>query len=101
VIQEWVSLAADGQALAYIREALIVFAATLIFTAAIGLLRFRESGNIVYARIHIVGVMDVACILLAFLLGYPLVGLTFFILTPLVSHLVGAAHHQRAGGGGL
>ena len=60
--------------------------ALLILAASIGLLRFGERENIVYARIHLAGVIDVVCIFLTLIMGYPLIALTYLVVVPLSGH---------------
>ena len=76
-------------------EELLLIPAFMIFTSAYGLLRFPEMNNIVYARIHITGVLDIACILALIILGYPFIGLTYLVLVPLAGHAIANAHHIR------
>ncbi len=72
-------------------------ASALILAASIGLLRFKERPNIVYARIHLAGVIDVACIFLTLILGYPLISLIYLALVPLSGHAIAEAHYGRGG----
>ena len=45
----------------YVQSALLIIAAVLTIISAIGLLSLgKDTKNIVYARIHIVGIFDVA-----------------------------------------
>jgi energy-converting hydrogenase B subunit C len=74
----------------------ITAASVLILAASFGLLRFGERRNIVYARIHIAGVVDVACIFLTIILGYPIIGLTYLMLVPLSGHAIAHAHYHRS-----
>jgi energy-converting hydrogenase B subunit C len=74
-------------------DAVILSCSAAIFLGCLGLLRFGESKNIIYARIHIAGVIDVACIVMMFALGYPLVGLAYLALTPISAHAIANAHH--------
>ena len=75
-------------------ELALVAGSLMILVACLGLLRFGERKNIVYARIHIAGIVDVVCIFLTLLLGYPLIALTYLMLTPLAAHAVANAHHH-------
>ncbi len=80
-------------------DAANVAASMAILAGCLGLLRFGERKNIVYARLHLAGIVDVACIFLTIILGYPLIGLTYLMLTPLAAHAVANAHHKASGGG--
>jgi energy-converting hydrogenase B subunit C len=69
----------------------------LVSAASIGLLRFGEGKNIVYARVHIAGAVDIACIFLVFILGQPLVALAYLLLMPLSGHAIAHAHYLEGG----
>ncbi len=72
----------------------LIVASVLIFFACIGLWRFKDNvNNILYGRIHIVGVVDVTCMAILLVLGYPLVALTYFILMPVAGHTIANARH--------
>ena len=73
-------------------DALFAVAGVSLLVACYGLMRFGERKNIVYARLHLAGIFDVVCIFLMILLGYPLIGLTYFMLTPLAAHAIANAH---------
>ena len=77
-------------------EALMAAAAAAILIACLGLMRFKERRNIIYARLHIAGIIDVACIFLTLLMSYPLIALTYLLLTPLAAHAIANAHYLRA-----
>ena len=74
-------------------------AAAMIFLGCITLLVYGERKNIVYARLHLAGVIDVACIFIMLVLGYPLVGLAYLVLVPLSSHAIANAHYLSGGDG--
>lgn len=76
-------------------SAVMIAASLFIISACIGLWRFKERENIIYARVHIAGVVDVACIMLMLFLGQPLVALTYFMLTPLSAHSIVNAKYYR------
>jgi energy-converting hydrogenase B subunit C len=82
-------------------DALLTAAGISILVACLGLLRFGERRNIVYARLHLAGIVDVACIFLTVMIGYPLIGLTYLMLTPLAAHAVANAHFYSGRGGGV
>ncbi|MEN6378866.1 MAG: cation:proton antiporter [Methanofastidiosum sp.] len=66
---------------------------------ALGLFRFGQRKNIVYARLHILGVMDVVCILVIIFLGNPvaiLAALAHFFLMPLAVHSISWADLTEA-----
>ncbi len=63
--------------------------AFLVLLAAYGILRFNDDiDNIIYARIHILGVADIALILALFVLNEPLMAAAYFILAPFAAHAV-------------
>ena len=66
---------------------------------ALGLFRFGQRKNIVYARLHILGVMDVVCILVIIFLGSPvaiLAALAHFFLMPFSVHSISWADFTEA-----
>ncbi|MBD3387800.1 MAG: cation:proton antiporter [Candidatus Altiarchaeales archaeon] len=71
----------------------------LILAASIGILQSPERKNMVYARIHMAGVIDVVCMFLTVILGYPLIGLIYFVVVPLTGHAIANAHYHRSTGG--
>jgi len=67
----------------YIQSALLIIAAFLIIISAIGLISLhKNTRNVVYGRIHIVGLFDVACIIAMIGLGQYLLAGIYFILAP-------------------
>jgi len=70
-----------------IRASLLIVSAIFILLAALGILRFKDDlERVLYARIHILGVADMACILALLVLGEPLLAGAYFILAPFASH---------------
>ncbi len=66
---------------------LLIISALLIIIAAVGLLRIdKDMPNVVYARIHILGMIDVAGIIAFIGLGQYLLALIYFFLAPLLAH---------------
>lgn len=66
---------------------------------SLGLFRFGQRQNIVYARLHILGVMDVVCILVILFLGNPvaiLAALVHFLLMPFAVHSIAWADFMEA-----
>jgi len=81
-----------------LRSAILIVSAILVILAAIGILRFRDDiERVLYARIHVLGIADVACILALLALGEPLLAATYFILAPFVSHAIANAHYHGEG----
>lgn len=66
----------------------------MIMISCLGLWRFRDDvANVLYGRIHVVGIIDVTCIAVLLVLDYPLVALTYFLLMPVAGHAVGNARY--------
>jgi len=76
-------------------QGLVMIAGSImIMISCVGLWRFKDDvANVLYGRIHIVGIIDVTCIAVLLVLDYPLVALTYFLLMPVVGHAVGNARY--------
>ena len=73
----------------YIQSALLIIAAFLIIISAIGLISLsKDTKNVVYGRIHIVGLFDIACIIAMIGLGQYLLAGVYFILAPFSAHAI-------------
>lgn len=75
-----------------------VSAGTFILIASVGLLRYGDRTNIIYARMHIAGIIDHACIFVMLILGQPaivLVAVVYFLLTPVASHSIANAYYDK------
>ena len=80
----------------YIQSALLIIAAILIIISAIGLLSLgKGTKNVFYARIHIVGVFDIACVIAMIAIGQYLLAGIYFILAPFIAHAVGNAYWNK------
>lgn len=67
--------------------------------SAIGLLTLdKNTKNKVYARIHIVGLFDVACIIAMIAMGQFLLAGIYFILAPFVAHAIANAYWKKEDG---
>ena len=76
-----------------IQSILLVISALLILIAVVGVLRIdRNLDNVVYARIHILGIVDVAGIIAFLALGQPLFALIYLLLAPLLAHALANAY---------
>ena len=76
-----------------IQSILLIISALLIIIAAVGVLKIdRNLDNVVYARIHILGVVDVAGIIAFIALGQPLFALIYLFLAPLLAHALANAY---------
>ncbi len=80
----------------YIQSILLIIAAILIIISAIGLISLSSNKkNAVYARIHIVGLFDVACIIALIGLGQYLLAGIYFILAPFTAHAIANAYWKK------
>ena len=76
-----------------IQSILLVISALLILIAVVGVLKIdRNLDNVVYARIHILGIVDVAGIIAFIALGQPLFALIYLFLAPLLAHALANAY---------
>ncbi|MDO5848069.1 MAG: cation:proton antiporter [Methanobrevibacter sp.] len=76
----------------YIQSILLIISAIFIIIAAIGIVSLNRNGkNVDYARIHIVGVFDIAIILAMLAIGQWLLAGIYFILAPFTAHAIGYA----------
>lgn len=74
----------------YIQSILLIISAIFIIIAAVGLVTLkRNRKNVNYARIHIVGIFDMAVILAMIGIGQFLLAGIYFILVPFTSHAIG------------
>lgn len=72
-----------------IQSAILIIAAFLLLLAAYGILRYEDNiENIIYARIHILGVADIALIIALLTLNEPLLAAAYFILAPFAAHAI-------------
>ena len=79
----------------YIQSLLLIISAVFIIIAAIGMVTLdNKKKNVVYARIHIVGVFDMAVILALIALGQYLLAGIYFVLVPFTSHAIGYAYYR-------
>ena len=80
----------------YIQSALLLISAFLIIISAVGILSLdKNTKNKVYARIHIVGVFDIACVLVMLAIGQYLLAGIYFILAPFTAHAIANAYWKR------
>ena len=81
--------------LEYINSALLLIAAFLVIVAAVGLVSLpKDMKNVVYGRIHIIGVFDVACVIAMIGLGQYLLAGIYFILAPFTAHAIANAFYK-------
>ena len=79
----------------YIQSALLLIAAFLVIVSAVGFISLsKDMKNVVYARIHIVGIFDIACIIAMIGLGQYLLAVIYFILAPFTAHAIANAFYK-------
>ncbi|MDI6723359.1 MAG: cation:proton antiporter [Methanobacterium sp.] len=77
-----------------IKSAIMIIAAVLIVLTAFGIIRYKDDvERILYARVHMLGVADMACIVALLALDEPLLAVTYFFLTPFASHAIANAYY--------
>ncbi len=77
-----------------IKAILLLITAALVLITAYGIIRFKDDiPNVLYARIHILGVVDMSCILALLVLNEPLLAVAYFILAPFASHAIANGHY--------
>lgn len=81
----------------WIQSILLFISAILIIIASIGILRLdKNMTNVVYARVHILGVVDIAGVIAFLGLGLPVYALIYLILAPLLAHaMINAYFHTE------
>ena len=80
----------------YIRSALLIISAILIIISAIGIITLpKNTKNAVYARIHIIGVFDIACIIAMIGLGQYLLAGIYFVIAPFTAHAIANAYWKK------
>jgi len=83
----------DAGIINMVQSILLVISALLILIAVVGVLRIdRNLDNVVYARIHILGIVDVAGIIAFLAIGQPLFALIYLFLAPLLAHALANAY---------
>jgi energy-converting hydrogenase B subunit C len=77
-----------------IQSILLMVCAVLAILGAVGILRYKDDlERVMYARIHILGIVDVACILALLVLGEYLLAAAYFILAPFNAHAIANAYY--------
>ncbi len=77
-----------------IRSAILIIVAFLVLLTAYGILRYGDNiENIIYARIHILGVADIALIIALLVLNEPLMASAYFILAPFAAHAIANGYY--------
>ncbi|GAB4308585.1 MAG: cation:proton antiporter [Methanobacteriaceae archaeon] len=77
-----------------IKSAILIISSVLVLLSAIGIIRYKDDlERVLYARVHILGIADVGCILALLALGQPLLAATYFILAPFANHAIANAYY--------
>ena len=77
-----------------IKSILLIISSVMVILSAIGILRYKDDlARVMYARIHILGIADMACILALLVLGEFLLAAAYFVLTPFNSHAIANAYY--------
>jgi energy-converting hydrogenase B subunit C len=80
----------------YLQSALLIISGIFIIISAIGLVKIgKNTKNVVYARIHIAGLFDIACIIAMIAIGQYLLAGIYFILAPFIAHAVANAYWKK------
>ena len=77
----------------YIQSILLIISAILIIISAVGIISLNDATkNKVYARIHILGLFDIACIIAMIAIGQYLIAGIYFIIAPFTAHAIANAY---------
>ena len=72
-----------------IKAIILIIVAIITIIVSVGILKLdSDMNNVVYARIHLLGAIDIMAIITFIVLDYPLLGILYFILTPFVAHAI-------------
>lgn len=79
----------------WVQSLLLIISAILIIIAAVGIVSLDKNlKNAVYARIHIIGIFDMACILTMIALGHYILAGIYFIIAPFTAHAMSYAYFK-------
>ncbi len=77
-----------------VKSIILMVCAVLVVLGGIGILRYKDDlERVMYARIHILGLADMACILALLVLGEFLLAAAYFILAPFNAHAIANAYY--------
>lgn len=83
-----------GFAIEIIQSICLIIAAIIILITAFGILRLDDGmEKVIYVRIHMLGMVDIACVLAMIGLGQYLLAGLYFILAPFVAHAMANAYY--------
>ncbi len=76
-----------------IQSVLLIVSGILVLIASVGILNIdKDLPNVVYGRIHILGIVDIAGIIAFIALGQPLFALIYIFLAPFLAHAMANAY---------
>jgi energy-converting hydrogenase B subunit C len=76
-----------------IKDIVLIVVSIGILLASIRLWVQKDGKNMVYARLHIAGVVDIACIIILLVLNQPLLALIYLVLCPFAAHAIANADY--------
>jgi len=77
-----------------IQSICLIIASVVILITAIGILRLDDDmDKVIYVRIHMLGMVDIACVLAMIGLGQFLLAGIYFVLAPFVAHAMANAYY--------
>lgn len=77
-----------------IQSTCLIIAAILILITTIGILRLNDNmDKVIYVRIHMLGMVDIACVLAMIGLGQFLLAGIYLVLAPFVAHSMANAYY--------
>ncbi len=76
-----------------IKNILIVVVSIGIIISSVRLYLERDRKNMVYARLHIAGVIDIGCIIILLVLNQYLLALLYLVLCPFAAHAIANANY--------
>jgi len=84
-----------------LQAVIFIIVSIFLLISSFGQMRYEKMPHILYARLHILGVIDFACILALVAFGklpIALVALLYFIITPVAVHSIAKAHYEGGAG---
>lgn len=83
-----------GFVIELIQSVCLIVAAAIILITALGILRLDDDmEKVIYVRIHMLGMVDIACVLAMIGLGQFLLAGIYFVLAPFVAHAMANAYY--------
>ncbi|HIP16874.1 MAG TPA: cation:proton antiporter [Methanothermococcus okinawensis] len=76
-----------------IKDIVLIVVSLGILLASFRLWIQKDKKNMVYARLHIAGVVDISCIIILLVLNQPLLAMIYLILCPFAAHAIANADY--------